>query len=84
MNNRGFAPALGIIGFLAFGFIGYATYTTAKSGQLENNGKIIWCKMLSQGADVCDRRFPDERINEKIYQSDNPTSSELAPTHSGL
>jgi len=59
MNNKGEALAAGFIAVavvtVSIASLGF--YKTYKNGVLNNNGKIIWCKMQNKGADYCDTKY---------------------------
>ena len=57
-NNIG-EVVIGVVvtGVVIVAITGLGLYKTAKNGVLENNGKIIWCKMQNKGADFCDNKY---------------------------
>jgi len=58
MRNKG-EVVLGVIltAALLSSLITLGVYKTQKNGVLENNGKLIWCKMQNKGANYCDAKY---------------------------
>lgn len=62
MNKKGQAFLGGILSVqiiagLIAAMTGTAVVKTAINGTLQNNGKVIWCKMLNKGEDHCNEKY---------------------------
>ena len=59
LNKKGeFVLSFTLILTMVVGIASLGFYKTYKDGTLKQNGKKIWCKVMNNGEQVCNERYP--------------------------
>lgn len=56
-NNKGTASIVIVTAVILAASVTKGVYETAKDRTLENNGKVIWCKMKGESAEYCNTTY---------------------------